>query len=147
MDFNNAQHLETLQRIDMSGVQSLSFLSSMKQSFQDVVNAAVGAYSAEVRATKTLVQDFIRGDSVIRVLDSLYFPSLDSRQEEIPDVYHETYEWIFDQDTDACGRWPNFAKWLQNGRGIYWINGKAGSGKSTVGFLLRFSCWPKTRAC
>ncbi|KAE9371246.1 hypothetical protein N431DRAFT_558808 [Stipitochalara longipes BDJ] len=28
--------------------------------------------------------------------------------------------------------WSDFAKWLKSGQGIYWINGKAGSGKSTL---------------
>jgi hypothetical protein len=28
--------------------------------------------------------------------------------------------------------WSNYAQWLREGEGIYWINGKAGSGKSTL---------------
>ena len=33
----------------------------------------------------------------------------------------------------AEGRqWDDFGVWLQFGKGIYWVNGKAGSGKSTL---------------
>jgi hypothetical protein len=29
-------------------------------------------------------------------------------------------------------RWSNFIDWLRDGDGVYWVNGKAGSGKSTL---------------
>lgn len=35
------------------------------------------------------------------------------------------------QDSD-CLLWDNFVNWLRHGRSIYWISGKAGSGKSTL---------------
>lgn len=34
-------------------------------------------------------------------------------------------------------RWDNFAEWLRSGSKVYWINGKAGSGKST---LMNYIC-------
>ena len=34
-------------------------------------------------------------------------------------------------------RWDDFTLWLKSGRGLYWINGKAGSGKST---LMNYIC-------
>lgn len=30
------------------------------------------------------------------------------------------------------GRWNDFVAWLEEGDGLYWIAGKAGSGKSTL---------------
>lgn len=38
---------------------------------------------------------------------------------------------------DTKPLWDNFAVWLKTGQGIYWINGKAGSGKST---LMNYIC-------
>ena len=34
-------------------------------------------------------------------------------------------------------RWDSFSDWLRSGTGVYWINGKAGSGKST---LMNYIC-------
>ena len=67
-----------------------------------------------------------------RLLDSLWFEELWSREERIADAHRETFEWIFDPTGKGVGRWDNFVEWLERGEGIYWIKGKAGSGKSTL---------------
>ena len=75
-----------------------------------------------------------------RLVQSLLFPEISSRQEQIPDAYRHTYEWIFqnigwedDIRSDTPHKWANFAQWLvSEGSGVYWIHGKAGSGKSTL---------------
>ena len=67
-----------------------------------------------------------------RLLDSLWFNELWSREERIVDAHRKTFEWIFDSTGKGVGRWDNFVEWLECGKGIYWIKGKAGSGKSTL---------------
>ncbi|KAF8848889.1 hypothetical protein BDZ45DRAFT_253975 [Acephala macrosclerotiorum] len=75
------------------------------------------------------------------ILDDLRFPSMDYRKEEVAETYPETFGWIFEpskaQDDTDDHHWSNFADWLTHGSGIYWINGKAASGKST---LMRYIC-------
>ncbi|KAF7861959.1 hypothetical protein EAF04_007840 [Stromatinia cepivora] len=68
------------------------------------------------------------------LIQSLKFPTLKEREETIADVYRGTFEWLFD-DTHGSTPWSSFAHWLRHCSGIYWINGKAASGKST---LMRF---------
>ena len=65
-------------------------------------------------------------------LESLYFPEIYCRQEEIKDAHKETFKWIFDESGEKLRPWSNFVDWLEKGSGTYWINGKAGSGKSTL---------------
>ena len=65
-------------------------------------------------------------------LESLKFPDLVHGQKRIVDAHKETYQWIFDSSGQMLGKWSNFVQWLQHGHGTYWINGKAGSGKSTL---------------
>ena len=65
-------------------------------------------------------------------LESLKFPDLIHGQKRIVDAHKETYQWIFDASGQKLGNWSNFVTWLQHGHGTYWINGKAGSGKSTL---------------
>jgi hypothetical protein len=71
------------------------------------------------------------------VMDSLFFPEIHSRQESIKDAHKHTFQWIFDTGTQEARPWSNFPQWLQHDRGIYWISGKAGSGKST---LMNYLC-------
>ncbi|KAL8718436.1 MAG: hypothetical protein Q9225_004435 [Loekoesia sp. 1 TL-2023] len=66
------------------------------------------------------------------VLASLHFAEIKSRQEAIKDAHKQTFQWIFDPSGEEISPWSNFVRWLENGSGFYWINGKAGSGKSTL---------------
>lgn len=70
------------------------------------------------------------------LLASLRFPTMENRFEEIEPAHRETFEWIFGPPAQQSN-WSNFPQWLSKGVGIYWINGKAASGKST---LMRFIC-------
>ncbi|PMD34239.1 hypothetical protein L207DRAFT_138175 [Hyaloscypha variabilis F] len=76
-----------------------------------------------------------RRKAELHILESLRFETMKYRYETISEAHKRTFEWIF-RDPDAEGKpWSSFIKWAESGSGIYWINGKAGSGKST---LMRF---------
>lgn len=59
------------------------------------------------------------------VLDTLYFPVVQDREEGIPNAHKRTFEWIFKLERD-------FVKFLKDQTGCYWVTGKPGSGKSTL---------------
>ena len=62
---------------------------------------------------------------------------MDDREGRITDAYDKTFQWIFaDQDAHEQS-WSNFRDWLESDKQLYWITGKAGSGKST---LMKFIC-------
>src|SRR5271156_3094432 len=68
-----------------------------------------------------------------KLLDSLYFPSIKDRRSRIPDAHARTFRWIYDRSPRTTHRWTDFVKWLQDRDrqiGLYWVTGKAGSGKS-----------------
>ena len=67
-----------------------------------------------------------------KFLEALYFPEIHVRQESIAEAHGQTFQWIFDPSGEEVRPWSNFVEWLESGHGIYWINGKAGSGKSTL---------------
>ncbi|PMD33834.1 hypothetical protein L207DRAFT_535085 [Hyaloscypha variabilis F] len=79
-------------------------------------------------------EESLRIESLL--LQSLRFSTMENRFEEIEPAHRTTYEWIF-RSPAAQSRWSDFPHWLEEGTGIYWINGKAASGKST---LMRFIC-------
>lgn len=66
------------------------------------------------------------------ILDALHFRAISSRRSAIPKAHKNTFQWIY-RDPEACDKpWENFSRWLRSGQGIYFVNGKAGSGKSTL---------------
>ncbi|CAH0028864.1 unnamed protein product [Clonostachys rhizophaga] len=62
--------------------------------------------------------------SSIEELHDLSLDELDFRAEQIEDPFQNTFKWVFDT--------TSFSNWLQEGTGLFWVNGKPGSGKSTL---------------
>ncbi|CAG8958690.1 hypothetical protein HYFRA_00011532 [Hymenoscyphus fraxineus] len=62
--------------------------------------------------------------AVRSVLRTLQFRAMDDRHDQIEEAHKQTFEWVFRQDS--------FVQWLEHGNGVFWINGKAGAGKSTL---------------
>lgn len=73
---------------------------------------------------------------VEEVVESLRYDTINERYEAVAEAHRKTLEWIFEpvdeEDDPGQVHWSSFVKWLREGDGIYWINGKAGSGKSTL---------------
>jgi hypothetical protein len=78
-------------------------------------------------------------------LESLCSGSRSDISEGIAPAHCRTLEWIFKDLQKNNKPWDSFLEWLTDGSGVYWIEGKAASGKST---LMRYICnHPKTREC
>jgi hypothetical protein len=79
------------------------------------------------------------------ILNKLRFQIMTERHDEVAEAHRKTFEWIFRESEQDCKLWTNFVRWLQTGTELYWINGKAASGKST---LMRYILDnPHTREC
>ncbi len=70
-------------------------------------------------------------------LDQLWFPEIGDREDNIKPAHAKTFEWLLDvnsRKSDAC----DFMNWLLSpcdvgdSNRIFWVSGKAGSGKSTL---------------
>lgn len=68
------------------------------------------------------------------LLDSLSFSAMRNRQEEIAPAYHATFDWIFAEPSGQPDSppWKSLVEWLRGDNNMFWINGKPGSGKSTL---------------
>ncbi|KAL9035235.1 MAG: hypothetical protein Q9214_006679, partial [Letrouitia sp. 1 TL-2023] len=64
------------------------------------------------------------------LLESLRFRTMEVRHAQIPKTHEQTFRWIFEDDASP------FCSWLRGDGGIFWISGKAGSGKSTLMKLI-----------
>lgn len=65
------------------------------------------------------------------IIQGLRYSELTYRWDAIDQAYPLTYQWAF-QDESLLLR-----PWIEKGSGIFWVTGKAGSGKST---LMKFIC-------
>ncbi|OTA98211.1 hypothetical protein M426DRAFT_46420, partial [Hypoxylon sp. CI-4A] len=76
------------------------------------------------------------GDHAVeKVLKSLRFESMHTRESTVAKAHSETFGWLYTDDS-------SFSQWLSSSDGVYWVSGKPGSGKSTLMKLL--SGHPKT---
>jgi hypothetical protein len=87
------------------------------------------------------------------LISALSYFGMEDREERIAEAHIKTFQWIFadgvlDPSTATDNqisnteehhevRWSNFKSWLESDKQLYWITGKAGSGKST---LMKFIC-------
>lgn len=69
------------------------------------------------------------------IISSLHFDDLHKRYDDIPTAYEDTLQWVWQEPRLEDGQtlWDSFTEWLRSeDTSVYWITGKAGSGKSTL---------------
>jgi hypothetical protein len=73
----------------------------------------------------------IRRRAEERIIASLRIPAVSEHCTRIALAHATTFQWTFRDPTSEDRSLSEFARWLKSGDGVYWVNGKAGSGKST----------------
>ena len=127
-------HIQGLDKKMQTLIQSLSQGSKFEE-LKDLIQYELGEqFNSKIQQYERRQEE---KEYRTQLLDSLWFAEILSREETIAEAHSETFQWIFDKSGRAVRPWDNFSAWLENGEGIYWVNGKAGSGKST---LMSFLC-------
>jgi len=134
---------------------SRALLSGTIQGFQDlraehkVIVAAIANNESRIAKLITAESGKIRGDiaAVGKKLDdaeykkklqmfkkSFAFEDMFEREERMSrqQAAPKTFRWLFDKNYSAQRPYDSFTDWLEGDQSIYWICGKAGSGKSTL---------------
>ena len=65
-----------------------------------------------------------------QLLNSLDDKEMNARRNQIEKSHTATFSWVFDKEIQRP--WDSFTDWLSSDASLYWICGKAGSGKSTL---------------
>lgn len=76
------------------------------------------------------VSGVVRADSSNTLLSSLTYANMADREWRVAEAHRGTFRWLFDENEEA--RKSDFKDWLSSKEKLYWITGKAGSGKSTL---------------
>ncbi|KAL1873205.1 hypothetical protein Daus18300_004025 [Diaporthe australafricana] len=133
--------------IDSPGIIIMDYLSGFLK--PDVEHEAIRRlHDAIDQVIKNPVEDFKDWDNVIgrnypdfrlsqtkesslrdQIIEDLRFREMDYRESAISEAHRDTFKWIFEESDEKR---TGFTTWLQSDSNLYWIAGKAGSGKSTL---------------
>jgi hypothetical protein len=142
-DTNSEDIMAQLKAIQLDGSDNVATSSEIKKTIQVLVDtvkqqAGQNMESIQCQIRQCLDQlthlrqqtDKTKEENILRWLD---FRQMSWRYQEIDDAYHETFGWVFDEQ-EGDTKWDNFAAYLSSPDcdTAYFINGKAGSGKSTL---------------
>ncbi|KAI0107563.1 prion-inhibition and propagation-domain-containing protein [Nemania sp. FL0031] len=115
-----AGHVEVMTRRDIQMVDTL-------HEVQLVLEAAKGYQTSMALLAKDNINERCRR----RILDCLWFRMIGDRRNGISNAHHQTFKWALHPPMPDV-KWSDLSEWLRTGSGIYWVSGKAGSGKSTL---------------
>ncbi|KAK3297098.1 prion-inhibition and propagation-domain-containing protein [Chaetomium fimeti] len=90
-----------------------------------------GESGIEKRGIPNTAQDVVDEKYQDKILETLWFRTMEAREEEIKFAHSKTLNWVFEAP-DGTVEWDDLSEWLRSGKDIYWVSGKAGSGKSTL---------------
>ena len=109
---------------------------SLEDVFLEQIKKSSNLASSDGNETRKLLANFEANRTDIRLrsdfLSSLSFGEMYKRQEEITPAHRETFRWVLDRDKSSYLGNASLVNWLERGDGIFWMEGKPGSGKSTL---------------
>jgi hypothetical protein len=128
---------EAIQSIVASNKQLFTTINSQTEKImerQDADSSLASTRHNEVlhAITKQKIRKYSVKDVARTISESLNFTRKDDRYDDIVAAHNETFNWALDGRTNDSISWPSLADWLRQDGGVYWISGKAGSGKSTL---------------
>ncbi|KAH7143738.1 hypothetical protein EDB81DRAFT_796262 [Dactylonectria macrodidyma] len=115
-----------------------------------VHDAAIERSSAFIQITRAHLEKKCHK----KILRRLKSPEMTMRKDAISPQFEQTLSWALSTQR-LRQKWDSLPNWLQSSSGIYWLSGKAGSGKSTLMKLLcdhaitldYLSAWANGGAC
>lgn len=139
LDRLNAQHVAQQASVEDLGQRMASLLgadSKKREQRHQRIHTRFDRLDQRVDATHATVQAWRDSSEQAKArkafLDSLFFPEMFLRQSEIKPAHVGTLEWLFEPEGDKKKSWANLVSWLEGDSSVYWLSGKAGSGKSTL---------------
>ncbi|KAL9089277.1 MAG: hypothetical protein Q9165_005845 [Trypethelium subeluteriae] len=135
---------KALQRLDELADRDKQMEASMTNKMdlmKEELFSTLGSKSRDHGKVKDLLYGVLEEGNKVgkqqKILFSLKFDAIKARHERIKPAHERTYAWVFTESRPPACSESIFMNWLISGSGIFWISGKAGSGKST---LMKFIC-------
>ena len=148
-DSQRVLEFEELRRAGRKAQRKLKEIQELHSSCRDERRSRDLALTESLNGLATRLEKLFSFGSKLSaehaILESLRYKRMADRHEKIVDAQAKTFEWIYHDYVleDKSRHERIFVDWLAHGNGVFWIRGKAGSGKST---LMKFlSHHEKTR--
>ncbi|KAI0555609.1 prion-inhibition and propagation-domain-containing protein [Xylaria curta] len=111
---------------DLKGVNSLRELKLLLEASKDLEPKL--AIAAEISiAAENKIEERCRKT----ILNQLWFRKMEERKDMIDKPSSRSLHWSLEPPSKEV-EWDDLSAWLESGSDVYWISGKAGSGKSTL---------------
>lgn len=106
----------------------------LRENIQGQTDVVTRSSNEDHAATRSMILHALAEaqSAEMQLLQNLMFSTMHHRRVDIPEAHCKTFEWVFEDAPAGTQPWDNLSRWLKDGIGLFWINGKAGSGKSTL---------------
>lgn len=99
----------------------------LQVALKDNSNTSNAMFTSLATELKSYSDQAFHRTRVEAILKGLRFEHIRERESRVETAHKATFHWVFGQNSPV-----NLGSWLRTGNGTYWIEGKAGSGKSTM---------------
>ncbi|KAK1835717.1 hypothetical protein QBC39DRAFT_244295, partial [Podospora conica] len=121
---------ESTKEWNLATTKKLNTISTMARDIQKAIDGGVTPTSmfASLATELKAYAAFASAESRVEaILTGLRFEHIRERESTVESAHRATFRWVYDKSSPV-----NLGAWLRTGNGTYWIEGKAGSGKSTL---------------
>ena len=98
----------------------------------EVVKSESANTQSGIRDLKSVIQTSHRDAERQALIHSFSFDGMFAREASIHPAAKNTYGWVLESEPPTDLPFDSFVDWLQGDQPLYWVSGKAGSGKSTL---------------
>lgn len=139
MKDSDATRVELDGRIETVNKRLSDARQQLEKQHRDYTSLAVHHHLEQMTAIKSLsnqpcqMEEAIDASIVTRkLLNALWFSRMSDRFDDIKPAHKKTFQWLFTNPRDDKLATCTFMNWMEGDNGIYWVSGRAGSGKSTL---------------
>ncbi|EFX01692.1 hypothetical protein CMQ_8158 [Grosmannia clavigera kw1407] len=121
--------ISTGQLLDAGNVGMLASLTANVDTVRQLIDSGKAEIQGHITAAAQTIQ-VARADEerLNKLRNSLRYGDINSRRTQIEKSQADTFSWVF--EPDKSGKYHPFRDWLLSEKGLFWVNGKPGSGKS-----------------
>jgi hypothetical protein len=118
---------------DTSGLLVSMAMEDLHMLRVDTLRMVLEASSGREEVMANSTEHAIKENCTRRILGRFWYRIIDDRRVGIADPHTSTLRWVLDAPSERSDdEWDDLSSWLEHGSDIYWVSGKAGSGKSTL---------------
>lgn len=119
--------LELREKAEEDGTLNDTTLRSIGEHTRKAIEDALERFQSPVESGALTAESVFE-----QITRRLNFREREQRGDDIDPKHAKTFEWIYESPDNQTVPWASLVDWLKTPGGVYWISGRAGSGKSTL---------------